>query len=105
MWLYVRRMGARIYSPKDVEWVRRAIAVAAIEGGRADYRQTIISLVLLRHGADRTELAIEPFFKQIQEPEFLAPENRPMFENARTLSGNEIQKIATAFGPPNWKPN
>ena len=47
MWLYVRRMGARICSPKDVEWVRRALAIAAIEGGRADYRDTIISLLLL----------------------------------------------------------
>ena len=105
MWLYVRRMGARICSPKDVEWVRRAIAIAAIEGGRADYRETIISLVLLRHGADRSGFSIDPLFKQIQEPEFLPPENRPMFENARTLSSDDIEKIAMAFGPPTWRPN
>lgn len=105
MWLYVRRMSARIGSPKDIEWVRRALAIAAIEGGRADYRDTITSLVLLRYGADHSGFSIDPLFKQIQEPEFLAPENRPMFENARTLSGDDVEKIVMTYGPPTWKPN
>jgi cyclase len=105
MWLYVRRMGTRIGSPKDVEWVRRALAIAAIEGGRADYRDTIASLVLLRHGAERTGLYVDPLFRQIQEPEFLSPENKPMFESARTLSADEIAKTVASFGPPAWKTN
>ena len=103
MCLYVRRMSARIQSPNDVEWARKAIAIAAIEGGRADYRDTITSLALLRHRSNRAGLSIDSLFKQIQEPEFLAPENRPMFENARTLSSDEMEKIAVSSGPSDQK--
>lgn len=102
MWLYVRRMGRRVTTPEDTEWVRRALAVAAIEGGRSDYRDTIVSLVLLRYGAEQAKIDVDRLFQEIQAPEYVAPENKPLFENARTHSPRDIAATVEAFGPPDW---
>jgi hypothetical protein len=102
MWVFVRRMGMRLQKPEDIDWVRRGLAIAAIEGGRMDYRDTITSLVLLRHGAERLGIAVDPLFRQIQQPEYLAPENKPLFENARTHSADNVAVTVRAFGPKIW---
>ena len=71
-----------------------------MEGGRDDYRDTIVSLVLLRFAADKQAVAVDTYFKQIQE--HVATENRPLFENARTHSAKDIVTTVQAFGPPGW---
>lgn len=103
MWLYVRRAAAAIGSESDIELIRRALAIAAIEGGRSDYRDTIVSLVLLRHGAERVGIPFDPLFREIQRPEFLAPENRGLFENARTHAPEDVAVTVRAFGPEAWQ--
>jgi hypothetical protein len=102
MWIYVRRVAATLRSADDVPAVRRALAIAAIEGGRVDYRDTIVSLVLLRHGAEQAGIGVDPLFREIQREEFLAPENRGIFENARTHAPSDIAVTVRAFGPPEW---
>ena len=102
MWIYVRRMGQRLRSADDVDWLRRGLAIAAIEGGRMDYRDTISSLVLLRHGAERVGITVDPLFRQIQQAEYIAPENKPLFENARSHKPHDIAATVRAFGPPEW---
>ncbi len=102
MWLYVRRMGARMQSTDDIHWLRRGLAIAAIEGGRMDYRDTIVSLVLLRHGAERLKIDFDPLFRQIQTAEFIAPENKLLFENARTHAAKDVVYTVRAFGPSKW---
>jgi hypothetical protein len=105
MWLYTRRMAKVIKTDQDVAIVRRALAIAAIEGGRRDYRDTIVSLVLLRYGAEQAGIRIDPLFREIQSEEFMAPENRSYFENARTHSPSAIASTIRAFGPEEWKAN
>ena len=102
MWRFVRRMGMRLRKAEDLDWVRRGLAIAAIEGGRVDYRDTIVSLVLLRHGAERLGIAIDPLYRQIQQPEYIAPENKPLFENARTHAAPDIAAAVSAYGPKDW---
>jgi glyoxylase-like metal-dependent hydrolase (beta-lactamase superfamily II) len=102
MMLYVRRMGKRLRSADDVEWMRRGLAIAAVEGGRRDYRDTIVSLVLLRYAAERVEIACDPLLRQIQGGEYSAPENKPLFENARTHAASDVAATVLAFGPQDW---
>jgi hypothetical protein len=102
MWQYVRRMGKRIQSADDVEWVRRGLAIAAIEGGRRDFRDTTISLVLLRHGAERVKMPFDGLFRQIQAGEYISPENKPLFENARTHGATDVVNAVRKFGPVEW---
>lgn len=103
MSLYVRRMGARVQSANDIEWIRRALAIAAIEGGRSNYEETIRSLVLLRFGAERSRINADSLLHQIQMPEFISPENKPMFESARTQSKPDMLAIVKTLGPTNWQ--
>lgn len=100
MWQYVRRMGARMQSPDDAEWLRRGLVIAAIEGGRVDYRDTIVSLVLLRFGAEQAGIPFDTAFREIQRGEFMAPENKPHFENARTHSPANVVATVREFGSP-----
>jgi len=102
MWIYVRRMGKQLRSANDVEWLRRGLAIAAIEGGRMDYRDTIVSLVLLRYAAERVEMPFEPLYRQIQEPEYSAPEIKPLFENARTHASKDVLYTVRSYGPKDW---
>jgi cyclase len=102
MWIYVRRMGALVRSADDVALIRRGLAIAAIEGARIDYRDTIVSLVLLRRGGERAGIKVDPLFREIQQGEFMAPENKPHFENARTHKPSDVAATIRAFGPPTW---
>src|SRR6185436_16879774 len=87
---------------EDAAVIRRGLAIAAIEGARMDYRDTIVSLVLLRHGGERAGIKVDPLFREIQREEFIVPEIKPHFENARTHSASHIAATIRAFGPPEW---
>ena len=99
---YVRRMGRLMKNADDVPWLRHGLAIAAIEGGRNDYRATTDSLVLLRHGAERAEIEFDRLFREIQGEEFIAPENKLLFESARTRSAEEVAATVVALGPADW---
>jgi glyoxylase-like metal-dependent hydrolase (beta-lactamase superfamily II) len=96
---FVRRVGTLVHSTDDIDWVRRGLAIAAIEGGRSDYQETVISLALLRHGAQRGGVEVDGLFRQIQEPEFLSPENKPLFESVRVLAAGPLNDLAVKHGP------
>lgn len=100
MWMYVRRAAARMADEDSALLLRRGLAVAAIEGGRIDYRDTIVSLVLLRYGAELQKIDIQPYFSQIQE--WVASETRPLFENARTHKQSDVLYTVKSSGPPEW---
>jgi hypothetical protein len=100
MWLYVRRVGRLIRSAADVEWLRRGLAVAAVEGGRVDYRDTIVSLVLLRHAAERAGIDPRPHF---DEAIALADASAAgIFENARDHDRDNVLYTVAGFGPHDW---
>jgi hypothetical protein len=100
MWIYVRRVGRLIRSPADIEWLRRGLAIAAIEGGRVDYRDTIVSLVLLRYASERAGIDPRPEFDEAMNlAEECATES---FENARDHDDSDVEYTVSAFGPPDW---
>jgi glyoxylase-like metal-dependent hydrolase (beta-lactamase superfamily II) len=103
--LYVRRTAAQLRTADDVDGLRRALAIAAIEGGRSDVADGTASqtaLVLLRHGAARAGIDSDPLFRQIQEPEFLTPENQWLFEQIRTMEASKSAAVVRATGPAEW---
>jgi hypothetical protein len=97
LWRYVRRVGLLIQSA-DVAWLRRGLAIAAVEGGRADFRDTLMSLVLLRYAAERVGIDPRPCFDEAIE--LAAPESSGLFENVRDHSDFEMRYTVASFGPP-----
>src|SRR5262245_53080559 len=60
--VYVRRMTKMLATPADDQWLRRGLAIAAVEGARSDFRDTIVSLVILRWGAERAQIDTRRYF-------------------------------------------
>ena len=100
LWVYVRRVALLIRSEEDVLWLRRGLAAAAIEGGGWDFRDTIVSLVILRYAAERAGIRTRPFFDEAIA--VAAPESRDIFVNARDHSRADVAYTVREFGPPEW---
>ncbi len=80
--VYVRRMAKMLATPADGHWLRRGLAIAALEGARSDFRDTIVSLILLRWGAERAQIDTRSYFIEIIA---IAPrEARDVFRNAKS---------------------
>ena len=95
-------MGKRLQSADDVEWMRRGLAIAAVEGGRRDYRDTIVSLVLLRYAAQRVDLSFDPLFLQIQGSRIHRPRKQAPLRNARTHAAPDVASTVATYGPKDW---
>jgi hypothetical protein len=100
MWLYVRRVARLIKSKRDTVWLRRGLAIAAIEGGRVDYRDTIVSLVILRYGAERAGIETGLFFDEALP--MVSPRSRGIFNNARDHHASDVRYTVITMGPPDW---
>jgi hypothetical protein len=100
MWIYVRRVAKLIRSKKDTGWLRRGLAIAALEGGRVDYRDTIVSLVILRYGAERVGIDARPFFDEAIT--IASPRSRGIFTNARNHRRSDVAYTVKEMGPPDW---
>lgn len=100
MWLFVRRVAKLLEFESDPKWVRRALAVAEIEGGRVDYRDSIVSLVLLRYGAERVGIDPRPLFDTalLSSPSDFTE----LLTNARDHASADVQSTVQAFGPCDW---
>jgi cyclase len=101
MGTYVRRTAARIRSPEDTLHLRRALAIAAIEGGRGDTATALERLELVRHAALRAGIDADPFLRAIQD--HVPPENRPLFDTVRGRSAHDLLATARRAGPPEWR--
>ncbi len=55
-------LGKLIQSEQDSKWLQIGIAAAMIDGGRGDYPDLIVSLVLLRFAAEMHGIDTQPFF-------------------------------------------
>ncbi len=98
--IYVRRIAKLITSADDVNWFRLGLAAASIEGGRWDFRDLIVSLVILRFAAERVGIEAVPFFDEIIE--MSNPTTHSIFNNARNHSTGDIEATVKAFGPEDW---
>ena len=100
MWIYVRRVARLIKGPQDAEWLTRGLVVAAIEGGRVDFRDTIVSLVILRYGAQRAGIRPRPYFTRVMK--MAEGEARDVLANARDHDRADVLYTVAEMGPPDW---
>ncbi len=95
---YVRRLSVLISKTSDPIWLRRALAVAAIEDGRFDFRDTIVSLVIARAAAEQVGIDYIAHFNWCLQT--FKPSSRDSFTNARDHSESNVRGILRSFGPP-----
>ena len=97
---YIRRVAVLIEGKGDVQWLRRGLAMAAIVSGREDYRDLIVSLVILRHGAERAGIKTRKHFNdtiKVAESEI-----HDILKNARDHKESDVKLTIREFGPPQW---
>src|SRR5574341_932475 len=100
LYIYIRRIGKLISSPEDQQWLEFGIASALMEGGRIDYRDTIISLVLLRFVAETHDIDTKSVFDTFISS---APENmRSLLTNVKTHLPSDVHMTVQDFGAPEW---
>jgi hypothetical protein len=101
LFLYIRRVAVMIETRHDVVWLRRGLAVAAIENGHGDYRDTIVSLVILRFAVERVDIKPRKHFNdaiRIAETGV-----HKTLKNARDHRDSDVKSTIRAFGPPQWR--
>jgi hypothetical protein len=97
---YIRRVAILIEGKTDVQWLRRGLAIAAIENGRDDFRDLIVSLVILRHGAERVGIKTRKHFNDTLK--VAAEEVHDTLKNARDHRESDVRITVREFGPPQW---
>lgn len=98
---YIRRVAILMETKSDVQWLRRGLAIAAIENSCTDYRDLIVSLVILRHGAERAGIKTRTHFDDTIK---VADEQIHGFlKNARDHRESDVKLTVRAFGPPQWR--
>jgi hypothetical protein len=101
LFLYIRRVAIMIETRHDVAWLRRGLAIAAIENGHGDYRDTIVSLVILRFAAERVGIKTRKHFNDaIRIAETGVHET---LKNARDHRESDVKYTIREFGPPEWR--
>jgi hypothetical protein len=98
---YIRRVAVLIESKDDVPWLRRGLAIAAIVGDRDDYRDLIVSLIILRHGAERAGIKTRKHFNDAIKA--AGPEIHDYLKNARDHGESDVEFTVREFGPPQWR--
>lgn len=94
----------------DPRWLRRGLVAACIEDGRYDFRDLIASLSILRFGAERAGIEIEPFFREaleissLQSPSREAWPLRKILLDVNSYPKSTLRHFVRVFGPPEWKP-
>jgi hypothetical protein len=98
LWYFIRRVAKHIQSQGDTKWLEIGLVASFIDGARADFRDLIISAVLLRFTAEIHEIDTVPFFNNaIQNSD---DKLKPILENARDHSEPDVHSIVQSFGWP-----
>ena len=95
--LYVRRVSLLIKTSDDQRSFNRGLAVAAILDGRCDYRDMIVSLVILRAAADSAGLDSGTSFDAALD--WSSSQVHSVLRNAKNHSQPDIESTIAAFGP------
>ena len=98
--IYVRRIGKLIKSVNDTKWLRLGLAVASIKGAGGEWRDLIVSLVILRYAAERLGIETGPFFDEIMR--ITNPESRGIFENAIKMGQRNVKDIIKTSSTLDW---
>ena len=96
--LYVRRVSVLINNDDDQHLFNRGLAVASMINRGCDYRDLIVSLVILRSAADRAGLdSIASFDAALK---WSSPALHDVFRNVQNHSKSAIESTLASFGPP-----
>jgi len=100
IWYFVRRVGRQIRAASDHMWFEIGIAAAMIDGARTDFRDLIVSLVLLRFAAELRGIDTKPFFDHaIQNAD---EKMGPILKNVRDHRQKDVRYTVRSFGDPEW---
>jgi hypothetical protein len=95
---YVRRVALLILSEPEEKWLNRGLAIASLENAEFDFRDSIVSLVILRAAAEKVGLDPVPYFNAAIvdcDPAFVST-----LENARDHKPKDVRDLLRMFGPP-----
>ncbi len=97
--IYIRRISLLIKSNYDVKWLRYGLAIALIENAQYDFRELIISLIILRYATEKNNIKTISYFEEFIK---LANNNlKDIFINVRGHSKEDIILTVKEFGSPN----
>lgn len=99
---YIHRVSITLLQEHDTIWLQRALAAAVIIGERCDYRDLIVSLVIVRVAAERVGIDHVPHFNSCIEK--YKPSSVEPYTNARDHRPSDVRDILRHFGPPELKP-
>ncbi len=98
LWYFVRRVAKLIQTQGDAKWLEIGLAASLIDGARADFRDLIASLVLLRFAAEIHEVDAKPFFDNaIQNSD---DKLKPILLGARDHAEPDVHYIVQTSGWP-----
>ncbi len=99
---FVRRMATQILKTRDARWLITALRIASLENAMFDFRDSIVSLVIVRAAAESASIDPMPHFATA-----LAQCDAKMastLSNARDHRPSDVRDILREFGPPELKP-
>ncbi|MFO0977220.1 MAG: hypothetical protein U0996_12530 [Planctomycetaceae bacterium] len=99
---YVRRMSLRILATGDDAWLTSALLIASLENAMFDFRDSIVSLVIVRAAAEQMLIDVVPHFNKAIK--LSSAEMKSNFINARDHKPSDVRDILRAFGPKELKP-
>ncbi|MFO0870896.1 MAG: hypothetical protein U0935_18365 [Pirellulales bacterium] len=97
---FICRLLSCIRTPADTQWVRLALAVTRLDVDRTDYRDLIVSLVLVRHVAAHRGFDIVPLIDE--ELATASGTLREILLNVRQHSERDILAAAQGWQLPAW---
>lgn len=95
---FMGRVTARIRTAEDAIWVKASLAAARVLDGRADFRDIILSLVLVRHVAEQRGIDVQA----IIDAEIESDEDplRDILLNVRNHSPRDVMSTLQFFRLP-----
>ncbi len=96
--LFVRRISQLLESEQGADWLNRGLATASMIDANCDYRDLIVSLVLLRDAGDRAGLGTSQAFDAALT--WSTEKMHGILRNARDHSESTIRSTVSAFGLP-----
>ncbi len=100
LWQFIRRVGYFINTDEDKRWFEIGLAAAMLDACRFDFRDTVISLVLLRFIAERRGIETKTIFDKFIE--ISEGHTREALKNARDHSEADILYTLRNCGSSEW---
>jgi hypothetical protein len=99
--LFARRTTLWMDGMMDDRWIMRGLAAIAIENASVDYRDTAVTLIILRFASDLAGLDFAALVNAI--PELQSEALYDHIQNAVTYNGDNLRFIIESFAPPHLR--